>query len=1309
MSEPEASKRMVGGSSAERGLDFQARVSAIVMANMLTERSMGWLSGVLKDQPQRIDAETGGPGDDIRFVCDDGQIVEVQAKRGLKLGQDLWDALLALAMGVGSGRIAAGLLAVCPNSSGTIKSTLADDIVRIGTGRTDGLREPGCKFVEKLSAKSIDVTRACRAIRIVTIAAVDGNREAETAACERLARVAQDPVHAWTSLTTYSRRLIEIRGGATLSSLARELALCNVQLITAKVETAVQVQFALGRWLVDTHSQMSILGIARSVSLADAWIALKATVVDADEVGHHELDKALSQYHEYASGTRHGERTVDSHTLGRFVKRAVVLGGPGIGKSTLLKKLALEYSKDGYLVLLAKMPQVAALMKRDGRRFEDCFTEVALSGSGLRVPPSVLHDAVVLCDALDECGNLQSIVTTALQAFAAGHPAARVLVTSRPIGYQPGLIGDWRHYELQPLEHSEAESAISVVLDAIPFASAEKRATALELAYEQLKARHIKGVAARSPLMLTLIAALVANGIEPSTSRAALYRQLFRLIEDHPPTRMSASPPNEPERTRFLELLGWSLIEYGNEPSDQTLARCSSWWSAETGKGRMACETRVQECLSYWEGLGVVERVRTSTEEALTFVHKTFGEFAAGRYISRCSPVEQRTLLAKAIGIPEWKETLSFASHLGLAAMLLDVWTALALSGNSKAAYGLEDAIELIIQSGVPVPEEPIRSFVECCWAVVENNTSRTRFAGGDALCKVARYNFQAIRESAFANLQASDDWLTIVAWACACNSKEENLPYEELLELLRTLDERWPKQSYLGGFNFSATGHTVRESLILGAARHVLRRAPDEGGVEFLDALLMQPDSFSTRLYSELQVLYRKAGRKLPKEKDSTLNAMNSFLPELEAWKAEAVALLETIDDPTQPVDAEDLADEHMLELGAFLTATSFWEMGVGATTPVCSSAEQQAQRRSVIQLSARIAGIDLRRLVAQARAKHVRLAAGETNARTGLFDLPRVDVEPDFDGLNLSAEMLQALEEVIIRDGEYYGLNAAQLLHSYRMNPAYRPTIERLFENGKGTALYFASVLAKSLPEEQCQRLLLDKLTSSPLTRGCRHLYSQLNPPFGAEHEAVVLRALTGSDPIVAIAAAKITSQLDLSPGLVIRLRACFEEWKTKEEPYPERGGAVPDSPRDELAKLLVREMSMDHAFLISLACDIRSDVRAAALDPLTAAMTDSVDTQDQVLLMISSGDFDALFLRRTISAGVFVGEDALKIVPLLSSGRANVRFAALPILSSKYLPIQLAREEAVRLISDPELEVREGACKALQALVNDTSERE
>lgn len=268
------------------------------------------------------------------------------------------------------------------------------------------------------------------------------------------------------------------------------------------------------------------------------------------------------------------------------------------------------------------------------------------------------------------------------------------------------------------------------------------------------------------------------------------------------------------------------------------------------------------------------------------------------------------------------------------------------------------------------------------------------------------------------------------------------------------------------------------------------------------------------------------------------------------------------------------------------------------------------------------------------------------------------------------------------------------------------YLPAVERLFDKGEGVALYYATLLAELLPDDQCQRLLLHRLTTGPLVRGCRHLYMHLKPPFDAKHEDAAFRGLAGADPTVAVAAAKVAVQLKASPSLVERILEFFEEWRTKEEPYPTTSGAVPESPRDEMAKILARELSSNISFLVNMAEDTRPNVRRAATEPLTTALTASEEIQDLLLGKIAAGKIDGMFLHQAISMGAITNDGALQVVSLLKSVNPKVRFGALPILSPKYLPAELVRIEAKRLLTDPEIEIREGAYKALAALQSRTT---
>ncbi|MUI15812.1 NTPase [Massilia dura] len=1302
MGSDKSAKRMTGGSAAERGLDFQARVSAIVMANLLTERPIGWLEGVLDDTPLELHAETGGPGDDVRFSTKGGRHVELQAKRGLQRGDDLWCALTDLSKGISDGTIDAGILAVCPNSSGTIRENLAEDIVRLGTGRADGLREIGDAWVRLLSSLSLDATLVCRHLRIVVVSAVDGNREAEVTASERLSRVIEDPGTAWPVLVEYGRLLIRRRERSRPEDIYQTLSLAHVKLKTTEVDTRVQLTAAMHQWLRRTYANMTVIGVHSQVSFDKCWIELDAQAMDEASTEQEDLDKALRRYHEYGGG-RSSASSFDSATIARFVRKCVVVGGPGMGKSTLLKKLALDYSADGFLTLLVRLPQVVALLIREGRRFEECLMEVALSGSGFRIPVVSLEGSVILCDALDECGSQQPLVTAKLHAFTVAHPRARVVVTSRPIGYRPGELAGWRHYELQPLNDMAAEKAVSKVIEAIPFSDGALRSRATKQAIAQLGAKTIKGAAARSPLMITLVAALSIKGVDPGLGKGTMYRNFFQLLQNHPPTRLTERSPSEPERNRFLDMLGWCLLSQGNEPAERILSQCARWWSEETGQSAFVSETKIAECLEYWECLGVVERVRTHTLEAITFVHKTFGEFAAARHISKGFLEVQRENIARAIQTPDWKETLSFASHLGLTSLILKVWTELAESGETKAISSLDDAVELVIQAGMPLASDALASFAQCCWRAVENTASRVRYVAGEALCLVSKDHWSVIEEATLARLESSDGWSRLVAWASLCVSNDQKMAITTLTEAIPRLVDSRPTDSHLGGFSLQPSGNGVWQHLVLGAARRVLIALPDPKAVQILNELIGDAKGLSVSTVGKLRTLFKHAGLELSRLLDETFSGtMTHWASDREALNREAAYLLELIDDPLIASDEADLCEPSLsLELGACMTVICYREMPLEDNPSSTSSAKITAARRRVIHALARSAGLDHAQLVRQARSMKRMVLDDVENERFGLFDLLRVDAEVDQDHSLVDSAFIHELEDLVLGPSELFAWNAAQVLYTTHNCREFPDAVKRLISRGQGKSLRISAALASHLPDGGGQRLMLDRLLYGEITPGCRYLYQSLTAPYGADHLEVVRRGLTGNSVHAATAAAELSKEFCLDSALANELRNYFEQWKGKEEPYSKGGRVVPESPRDELAKILAPAFAQDHDFLIALLADDRSSVQGAAREHALAEAASSALLRSRLLEGVEMKRLPAGLLRTAVLRGLYMGDEAPAIVRFLYSEDARLRYAALPILDVKYLKQEQVRDESKRLLTDNELDIREGASRALHCL--------
>ena len=146
-----------GGSAAAGGINFQAAVTAIAEVHVASGAALLWLDGIANDIPTAVSSESGGPGDDIRLLLQDGSLVEVQVKRNLSAGARLWDPLLELARALHEKTIAYGLLIVSPDSSSTVRHELANDLLRMGDGRFDGLKPLARQFHTLLESAVLPV------------------------------------------------------------------------------------------------------------------------------------------------------------------------------------------------------------------------------------------------------------------------------------------------------------------------------------------------------------------------------------------------------------------------------------------------------------------------------------------------------------------------------------------------------------------------------------------------------------------------------------------------------------------------------------------------------------------------------------------------------------------------------------------------------------------------------------------------------------------------------------------------------------------------------------------------------------------------------------------------------------------------------------------------------------------------------------------------------------------------------------------------------------------------------------------------
>ncbi|MEL7350312.1 MAG: NACHT domain-containing protein [Cyanobacteria bacterium J06560_5] len=195
-------------------------------------------------------------------------------------------------------------------------------------------------------------------------------------------------------------------------------------------------------------------------------------------------------------------------------QRAVILGDPGSGKSSLLQYLALEWVEDEteILPLLIELREFAIdpaanfleFLHR-GRGVDWQFDQHQLHQQLLESP------TLVMFDGLDEVFDytIQSTVVDGIIRFSQKYPKARILVTSRIIGYNPERLQQSRfqHFTIQSLDPEEIHEFIDRWYDLSMSRDPDKVRLKQRLKDAIANSQSIANLA-DNPLLLTMMAIL---------------------------------------------------------------------------------------------------------------------------------------------------------------------------------------------------------------------------------------------------------------------------------------------------------------------------------------------------------------------------------------------------------------------------------------------------------------------------------------------------------------------------------------------------------------------------------------------------------------------------------------------------------------------------------------------------------------------------------------------------------------------------------------------------------------------------------
>lgn len=250
-------------------------------------------------------------------------------------------------------------------------------------------------------------------------------------------------------------------------------------------------------------------------------------------------------------------------------QQAVILGDPGSGKSSLLQYLALEWveGKTETLPLLIELREFAIdpaanfleFLHR-GRGVDWQFDQHQLHQHLLESP------TLVMFDGLDEVFDrtIQSTVTDDIIRFSQQYPKAKVLVTSRIIGYNPERLSHsgYQHFTIQSLDTEEIHEFIDRWYDLSMGSDPDKARLKQRLKDAIANSQAITNLA-DNPLLLTMMAILNRRQELPR-DRADLYDQASRVLLyqwdiEHKRLKLPMDAIGRREKQEMLRLIAYEM------------------------------------------------------------------------------------------------------------------------------------------------------------------------------------------------------------------------------------------------------------------------------------------------------------------------------------------------------------------------------------------------------------------------------------------------------------------------------------------------------------------------------------------------------------------------------------------------------------------------------------------------------------------------------------------------------------------------------------------------------------------------------
>ncbi|MEO3813448.1 NACHT domain-containing protein [Sphaerisporangium sp. B11E5] len=385
----------------------------------------------------------------------------------------------------------------------------------------------------------------------------------------------------------------------------------------------------------------------------------------------------------------HGEEgqepeAFDTWKLAEKVDRTVLLGDPGGGKTTACRVLMHHHASiaSGPLPFLVTVRMFAA-EDPPARSVVD-YIENRLRTYYQCSPPKGLLDrlllsgsALIIFDGLDELldARRRAEMTEIVENFAMEYPLARVLVTSRSVGYSEAPLDyqQFTSYKVNGFESSQIEEYSRKWFNQEnDLTKEEARRTAAAFVQESECVQDLRS----NPLMLALMCILYRGSGSIPRNRPEIYGEcanlLFRKWDARRKIHVEIKARHLVEPA--LRYIAFWLFTSGQGSQGvtqrQLIAQTAAYFSQRGSyENSFEAEEAAAQFVSFCRGRGwVFSDVGTTErgEDLYTFTHRTFMEYFAAYHLSSIheAPEKLAKVLAPHLARNEWEVVAQLAIQI---------------------------------------------------------------------------------------------------------------------------------------------------------------------------------------------------------------------------------------------------------------------------------------------------------------------------------------------------------------------------------------------------------------------------------------------------------------------------------------------------------------------------------------------------------------------------------------------------------------------------------------------------------------------